>query len=216
MTGHSRLQTAAPLQRSRRRGAIPSQFLNEARPSARYETIGYWGTHGRYVKKNILLGFVDEIGYDVNEIGHDASSIAESIIEHAIEEEEGDHHLLPDRNKLATARKEVEAAKRKVGVEEAAGAADAKPEDPKMKVAAAVKGGLNLDLELSKKFLFFHLKKDAQRLEPAVRPPIMRWILDKVTQDKHPHWVSLRAGLAAKRKSVIAKSSLPNMQDGTT
>ncbi|KAK0734035.1 hypothetical protein B0T26DRAFT_633459, partial [Lasiosphaeria miniovina] len=87
------------------------QFLNESRPRARYvwwtflnaitqlnwkgslkssksliqnevlKGTRYWGTHGRYVKKNILLGFV-------NEIGHDVSSIAESIMEHAIEEEE--------------------------------------------------------------------------------------------------------------------------------
>jgi hypothetical protein len=41
----------------------------------------YWGTQGRYVKKNQLLGFVEQIG-------HDISSIAESIMEHAIEEEE--------------------------------------------------------------------------------------------------------------------------------
>ncbi|KAK0727589.1 hypothetical protein B0T26DRAFT_695111, partial [Lasiosphaeria miniovina] len=77
------------------------QFLNESRPRARYvwwtflnaitqltwkgivlKGTRYWGTHGRYVKKNMLLGFVKEIG-------HDVSSIAESIMEHAIEEEEG-------------------------------------------------------------------------------------------------------------------------------
>jgi len=40
----------------------------------------FWGTHGKYVKKNILLGFVQEIG-------HDVSSIAESIMEHAIDED---------------------------------------------------------------------------------------------------------------------------------
>ncbi|KAK0727099.1 hypothetical protein B0T26DRAFT_638862 [Lasiosphaeria miniovina] len=87
------------------------QFLNESRPRTRYvwwtflnattqltwkgslkssksliqnevlKGTRYWGTHGRYVKKNILLGFV-------NEIGHDVSSIAKSTMEHAIEEEE--------------------------------------------------------------------------------------------------------------------------------
>ena len=36
----------------------------------------YWGTRGRYVKKNMLLGFVEELGQDV-----------ESILENAIDEE---------------------------------------------------------------------------------------------------------------------------------
>ncbi|KAK0716191.1 hypothetical protein B0H67DRAFT_539094 [Lasiosphaeris hirsuta] len=39
-----------------------------------------WGTHGKYIRKNMLLGFVQEIG-------HDVSSIAESIMEHAIDED---------------------------------------------------------------------------------------------------------------------------------
>lgn len=37
-------------------------------------------THEKYVKKNILLGFVQEIGDD------SSSSIAESIMEHAIDD----------------------------------------------------------------------------------------------------------------------------------
>ena len=40
----------------------------------------YWGTRGRYVKKNQLLGFVEELGQDVE-------SIAESILDNAIEED---------------------------------------------------------------------------------------------------------------------------------
>ncbi|KAK3358196.1 hypothetical protein B0T25DRAFT_517471 [Lasiosphaeria hispida] len=84
-------------------------FLNDARPKARYvwwtflgavtqltwkgsvtnpdsliqkevlKRTRYWGTHGKYVKKNMLLGFVQELG-------HDVGSIAESIMEHAIED----------------------------------------------------------------------------------------------------------------------------------
>jgi HNH endonuclease len=37
----------------------------------------YWGTRGRYVKKNMLLGFVEELGQDV-----------ESILENSIDEEQ--------------------------------------------------------------------------------------------------------------------------------
>ncbi|KAK0720676.1 hypothetical protein B0H67DRAFT_643900 [Lasiosphaeris hirsuta] len=85
-------------------------FRNDARPRARYvwwaflsaitqlswkgsvktpdsliqkevlQSTRFWGTHGKYVKKNMLLGFVQEIG-------HDVSSIAESIMEHAIDED---------------------------------------------------------------------------------------------------------------------------------
>lgn len=87
-------------------------FLNDTRPRARYVWWGflsavtqltwkgsmantdsliqkevltgtrYWGTRGKYVKKNMLLGFIQELGHDVN-------SIDESIMDHAIEEEEG-------------------------------------------------------------------------------------------------------------------------------
>jgi len=87
-------------------------FLNDARPRTRYVWWGflsavtqltwkgsmanadsliqkevlkgtrYWGTHGKYLKKNMLLGFVQKLG-------HDVSSIDESIMDHAIEEEEG-------------------------------------------------------------------------------------------------------------------------------
>jgi hypothetical protein len=95
------------------------KFLNDARPRARYvwwtflsavtqltwrgaagsfdsltqrevvKGTRYWGTHGKYVKKNMLLGFVQELG-------HDVSSIAESIMEHAIEDEEGPADAEPD------------------------------------------------------------------------------------------------------------------------
>ncbi len=37
----------------------------------------YWGTRGRYVKKNMLRGFVDELGHDI-----------ESILENGIEEDD--------------------------------------------------------------------------------------------------------------------------------
>lgn len=43
----------------------------------------FWGTHGKYVKRNMLLGFV-------NEIGHDVKSIADSIMKHAIEDDISD------------------------------------------------------------------------------------------------------------------------------
>jgi len=46
------------------------------------ESTGFWGTHGKYVRKNILLGFVEEIGHGVG------SSIAESIMEHAIDDDD--------------------------------------------------------------------------------------------------------------------------------
>ncbi|KAK0706929.1 hypothetical protein B0T26DRAFT_728620, partial [Lasiosphaeria miniovina] len=106
------------------------QFLNEARPRARYmwwtflsaitqltwkgsvaspnslvqkevlKGTRYWGTYGRYVKKNLLLGFV-------NEIGHEVSSIAESIMEHAIEEEGGSANLVPDQSGLVVVAGQV-------------------------------------------------------------------------------------------------------------
>lgn len=57
--------------------AANTRITNEVLKGTRY-----WGTQGRYVKKNQLLGFVEQIG-------HDVSSIAtESIMEHAIEEDE--------------------------------------------------------------------------------------------------------------------------------
>ena len=84
-------------------------FLNEFRPKSRYvwwtylhgltqvswrakadgETLiqkeakgmRYWGTRGPYVKRNQLLGFVEQIGHDVESI--------ESILEHAGEEDAG-------------------------------------------------------------------------------------------------------------------------------
>ena len=30
--------------------------------------VRYWGTHKRFVKRNQLLGFVEELGYDVDSI----------------------------------------------------------------------------------------------------------------------------------------------------
>ena len=41
----------------------------------------YWGTREPYVKRNQLLGFVEQIGHDVESI--------ESILEHAGEEDAG-------------------------------------------------------------------------------------------------------------------------------
>ncbi|KAK3365034.1 hypothetical protein B0T24DRAFT_560705 [Lasiosphaeria ovina] len=105
-------------------------FLNNARPRARYvwwaflsavtqltwkgslanpesliqkevlKGTRYWGTHGKYVKKNMLLGFVQELG-------HDVSSIAESIMDHAIEEEEGPANPEPDPSGLAIVADQV-------------------------------------------------------------------------------------------------------------
>lgn len=85
-------------------------FLNEFRPKSRYvwwtylhgltqvswrakaggETLiqkevakgmRYWDTRGPYIKRNQLLGFVEQIGHDVESI--------ESILEHAVEEDAG-------------------------------------------------------------------------------------------------------------------------------
>ncbi|KAK5656807.1 hypothetical protein OQA88_4355 [Cercophora sp. LCS_1] len=106
------------------------RFLNDARPRARYVWWGflsavtqltwkgsfanpdsliqkevlkgtrYWGTHGKYVKKNMLLGFVQELG-------HDVSSITESIMDHAIEEEGGPADPEPDPSGLAIVADQV-------------------------------------------------------------------------------------------------------------
>lgn len=54
----------------------------------------YWGTPGKYVKSNKLLGFIEEIGHDVSHIS-DTDPIAKSIMEHAIEEE-GNPNAEPD------------------------------------------------------------------------------------------------------------------------
>ncbi len=45
----------------------------------------YWGTRGRYVKKNMLRGFVDELGHDI-----------ESILENAIEEDGDNNDANPE------------------------------------------------------------------------------------------------------------------------
>ena len=44
----------------------------------------FWGTHGKYVKRNMLLAFAKEI------IRDDVSSTAESIMEHTMDEKEGE------------------------------------------------------------------------------------------------------------------------------
>jgi HNH endonuclease len=59
----------------------------------------YWGTHGRYVKKNQLLGFVEQIG-------HDVKSITDSIMEHAIEEDD-DVANEPDMSGIAVISDEI-------------------------------------------------------------------------------------------------------------
>ncbi|KAI1400229.1 hypothetical protein F4819DRAFT_380121 [Hypoxylon fuscum] len=41
----------------------------------------YWGTRGKYVKRNQLLGFVEHLGQDIENIS------SSSIMEHGIEEE---------------------------------------------------------------------------------------------------------------------------------
>ncbi|KAK0717373.1 hypothetical protein B0T26DRAFT_751448 [Lasiosphaeria miniovina] len=82
------------------------QFLNEARPRARYmwwtflSAITQLTWKVGYVKKNMLLGFI-------NEIGHDISNIAESIMEHAIEEERGPANPGPEQPGLAIVADQV-------------------------------------------------------------------------------------------------------------
>ncbi|XDG05367.1 hypothetical protein ABKA04_004982 [Annulohypoxylon sp. FPYF3050] len=44
----------------------------------------YWGTRGRYVKRNQLLGFMEHLGQDIEGI------LSSSILEHGIDEEEGE------------------------------------------------------------------------------------------------------------------------------
>jgi hypothetical protein len=62
------------------------------------KAIRYWGTRGRYVKRNQLLGFIDQIG-------HDADSIPESLLEHAIEED--DDSTEPDMSGIAVVTDEA-------------------------------------------------------------------------------------------------------------
>jgi len=116
-------------------------FVNDARPKARYvwwtflsaitrltwkgsvnspdsliqkevlKGTRYWGTHGKYVKKNILLGFVQEIG-------HDVSSIAESIMEHGMNDEDTPMETEADYTGLAiVADKAVRLAQQHDGVD---------------------------------------------------------------------------------------------------
>lgn len=59
----------------------------------------YWGTHGRYVRKNQLLGFVEQIG-------HDVKSIADSIMEHAVEEDDNVANE-PDMSGIAVISDEI-------------------------------------------------------------------------------------------------------------
>ncbi|OIW30165.1 hypothetical protein CONLIGDRAFT_644179 [Coniochaeta ligniaria NRRL 30616] len=58
----------------------------------------YWETGGRYVKKNVLVGFIQEIG-------HDVESIAESLLEHGIEEDSDSTE--PDISGIAIVIREV-------------------------------------------------------------------------------------------------------------
>ncbi|KAI1207460.1 uncharacterized protein F4807DRAFT_462613 [Annulohypoxylon truncatum] len=44
----------------------------------------YWGTRGRYIKRDQLLGFVEHLGQDIESIS------SSSIMEHGIDEEEGE------------------------------------------------------------------------------------------------------------------------------
>ena len=116
-------------------------FVNDARPKARYvwwtflsaitrltwkcsvnspdsliqkevlKGTRYWGTHGKYVKRNMLLGFVQEIG-------HDVSSIAESIMEHSINDEDTPMETEADYTGLAiVADKAVRLAQQHDGVD---------------------------------------------------------------------------------------------------
>jgi hypothetical protein len=104
----------------------PLQFNNDFRPRSRYvwwtflnaitqlswrqkeddktaiqkevrRSTRYWGTRGRYVKKNQILGFIEELGQDVE-------SIAETILENAIEEQ---GHLEPDPTAIAVMSSEI-------------------------------------------------------------------------------------------------------------
>ncbi|KAI6082630.1 hypothetical protein F4821DRAFT_246736 [Hypoxylon rubiginosum] len=56
----------------------------------------FWGTRGRYVRRNLLLGFVEHIGHDISSIKGSSSS----ILENAIEEEAG-QDIAPDASLVA-------------------------------------------------------------------------------------------------------------------
>ncbi|KAI1380396.1 hypothetical protein F4677DRAFT_406722 [Hypoxylon crocopeplum] len=73
----------------------------------------YWGTRGRYVKKNHLLGFVEHVGQDISSIR------SSSLLEHAIEEEGKDDE--PDASMVAlvanTTIRQTSASLKSMGVE---------------------------------------------------------------------------------------------------
>ncbi|KAI0892438.1 hypothetical protein F4806DRAFT_239554 [Annulohypoxylon nitens] len=68
---------------------VNSSYRNEARRGIGVDkevelANRYWGTRGRYVKRNQLLGLMEHLGQDIGSIS------SSSILEHGIDEEEGE------------------------------------------------------------------------------------------------------------------------------